>query len=117
MYTSRANGLEKVIGSLINFGLLLLLAYGTHHYARPALLEVWQDGYGSVTTSAEAPELNLFVGLFRGDPVADQPEDTARCELNLFLRWITIPLAMILVMSAAGTASDILVRERRRRPG
>jgi ABC-2 family transporter protein len=112
MYTSRDRGLAKGIGSLFNAGLLVLLAYATYHYARPALFEVWRHGYGAGVTSADRPEMNLFVGLFLGGSGLDQPEDAARIEFNLFLRWITVPIAMILVLALASTSCEVLTRER-----
>jgi ABC-2 family transporter len=112
MYTSRNSGVDKAIGSLINIGFLGLLVYGTYYYAKPALLEVWRHGYGSGVTSADRPEMNLFMGLFLRGLESNQPEDAARTEFNLFLRWITVPIAMILVLATASTSCEVLTRER-----
>jgi hypothetical protein len=112
MYTARDGGFAKAVGSLINFAVLAALAFGTYYYARPALAEVWRHGYGSGATSSDRPEMNLFVGLFRGGLGDDRRPDAARAEFNLFLRWITVPLAMIVVFVVAGTASEVLTRER-----
>ena len=89
-----------------------MLVYGTYHYAKPALFEVWRHGYGSGLTSADRPEMNLFVGMFLGGLGDDQPRDAARMEFNLFLRWITVPLAMMLVLTVPSTATEVFSRER-----
>lgn len=112
MYTSRETGWGKALGSIVNLGFLVLLAYATFHYARPALVEVWRHGYRSGVTSAERPEMNLFVGVFLNRSELDGPIDAARLEFNLFVRWITVPIAMILVLAMPSTASEILTRER-----
>ncbi len=112
MYTARDGGFAKALGSLINLAVLAALVFGTYHYARPALAEVWRHGYGSGVATADRPEMNLFVGVFRGGLGDDRRPDAARAEFNLFLRWITVPVAMIVVFVIAGTASEVFTRER-----
>ena len=56
--------------------------------------------------------MNLLVGVFLNRSELDGPIDAARLEFNLFVRWITVPIAMILVLAMPSTASEILTRER-----
>ena len=113
MYTSRNSGLDKAIGSLINLAFLGGLVYATYYYAKPALFEVWRHGYGSGVTSADRPEMNLFVGMFLGGMGDNQPRDAARNQFNI------VPAVddhsagnLVLVLSVASTSCEVLTRER-----
>jgi ABC-type Na+ efflux pump permease subunit len=112
MNFARAGLLENVLGILINLGIFGALGYVTYFFARPALIEVWQHGYRSGITSAERPEWNLFIRLFMSGYGVNSPADIARTELNVFLRYITSVLALLLTLGAAGTVAQGIVRER-----
>ena len=111
-YTSRDNRFARIIGVLINLSVLAGLTYGVYYYARPALREVWNHGYRSGGTTQTRPEFNLFIRIFMtGDGIHD-PVNVARFEFNLFLRCVTVPIAFILATMAAGTATEVISRER-----
>jgi ABC-type Na+ efflux pump permease subunit len=114
MYTTRGNGLMKAVGAAINLGFLAALCYATCHFASPAVVEVWRHGYQSGVTSAEPPELNLFVRMLVPTGRPSQPVDLARTDFNLFLRFVTISIMVLLPFSAVGSASQVLALERRK---
>src|SRR5262249_47493406 len=68
--------------------------------------------YGPVTTSHAQPEFNLFVRMFLPGGGISIPTDQARTEFNLFLRYLTTTIALFLALCAAGTAAEVLGRER-----
>ena len=118
MHTARAGLLAKVIGLVIFLGMYGVLAYFTFFFARPALIEVWRNGYGSGITSAEQPELNLMVRFFMSGAEFNPPADFARTEFNLYLRFITTPLVFLITLVASGMAAERMVRRARlARPG
>jgi ABC-2 family transporter protein len=103
-----------LFGLLINLGIYGALGYFTYFFARPALIEVWQHGYTSGITSAERPEWNLMIRFFMSGYGVNAPADIARTELNLFLRNITTPLIFLIMLVAAGMASEAIISERAR---
>ena len=114
MYTSRETGFGKALGTLINLGLLSALIYATFYFAKPALVEVWKHGFTSGMTTADRPQTNLFVGLFLRGVGENQPQDAARMQFNLFLRWTTIPMAIILLLAVSSSSCEVITRERAR---
>ena len=114
MYTTRGNGLLKAVGVLGNLGLLAALAYATYYFARPAMVEVWRHGYGSGATSNARPEFNLFVRMFVPGGGVNQPLDLARTEFNLFLRYVTFSITLLLTFIIAASATETIALERRK---
>jgi ABC-type Na+ efflux pump permease subunit len=114
MHTTRRSGLIKAVGVLVNLGVLAALAYATYHFARPAVAEVWRHGYGSGVTSNVRPEFNLFVRMLVPLGGVSQPLDLARTEFNLFLRYVTGWIALLLTFTIAGSATETIALERRK---
>jgi ABC-type transport system involved in multi-copper enzyme maturation permease subunit len=114
MYTTRASGLAKVFGFLLNFGILATLAFGTYYFARPAVIEVWNHGYSSGQTTDKPPEMNLFIRLFVSGGGFNLPVDLARTEFNLFLRYITGMIAFCIAVFAMAVAAEMVATERAR---
>ena len=114
MYTTSANGFMKAIGAIFNLVAVGVLGYATCYYARPAVVEVWRHGYTSGVTSNAKPEMNLFVRLFVTGLDAHAPVDLARTEFNVFLRFLTFTITLLLSFVVAGTANEILMLERRK---
>jgi ABC-type transport system involved in multi-copper enzyme maturation permease subunit len=113
MYTTRGNGLMKAAGLLVNVGLVAALAYATYYSARPAVLEVWRHGYGSGVTTDERPVFNLFVRMSApGGGTA--PSDLARTEFNLFLRYVTSLITLVLTLIIAVSATEAITWEQRK---
>jgi ABC-type transport system involved in multi-copper enzyme maturation permease subunit len=113
MYTTRGNGLMKAAGLLVNLGLLAALASATYFFARPAVLEVGRHGYGSGVTSNARPELDLFVRMFVPGCGVNQPSDLARTEFNLFLRYVTFSITLVLTFFIAGSVTETISLEQR----
>ncbi len=114
MYTAGTGLLAKALGLVIWMGFYGILICGTLFFARPALLEVWQHGYGSGITSAERPEWNLAIRFFMSGAEVNPPADLARSELNLYLRFITTPIVFLITLVATGIAAEGIMRERTR---
>jgi ABC-type transport system involved in multi-copper enzyme maturation permease subunit len=114
MYTTTANGFMKAIGIIINLGVVGALAYATYYFARPAVVEVWRHGYSLGATRAANPEMNLFVRMFMTGSDVNAPVDLARMEFNVFLRYVTLTITLLLSFIVAGTATEILMLERRK---
>jgi len=114
VHTARAGLLGKSLGLVIYLGIYGILTYFTLFFARPALTEVWRNGYASGITSAERPEWNLMIRFFMSGVEVNPPADLARTEFNLYLRFITAPLIFMITLFAFGMAADGIVRERTR---
>jgi hypothetical protein len=112
MYTTRGNGLMKAIGWVLNAGGLAVLGYATYYFAAPAVREVWAHGYAMAVTDARRPEFNLFVRIFVPRAETNQAVDLARVDFNVFLRYATTGLAIVLALGVAGAPGEVLVRER-----
>ena len=91
-----------MVGLVITLGIYGALGYVTYFFARPALIEVWHHGY------AFRDHQRRTTGVEHGDPVLHvrlrrQPAGRlARTEFNVFLRFITTPLAFMITLVAAG---------------
>ena len=114
MYTTTVNGFMKAIGIVINIGVVGGLAYATYYFAQPAVIEVWRHGYSSGVSRAANPEMNLFVRMFMTGSDANAPVDLARMEFNVFLRYVTLTITLLLSFIVAGTATEILMLESRK---
>jgi ABC-type transport system involved in multi-copper enzyme maturation permease subunit len=114
MHTDRSGLLGKVIALVVYLGMYAVLAYVTLFFARPALIEVWSNGYNSGITSAEHPEWNLAIRFFMAGAEINPPADLARIEFNLYLRFITTPLVLLITLVASGMAAEGMIRERTR---
>jgi ABC-type transport system involved in multi-copper enzyme maturation permease subunit len=112
IYTSQSSSLMNAIGVLINLAFLAALGYATYYYAKPALLEVWQHGFGRSLASDARPEFNLFIRIFSPSPGFSEPVDVARTEFNLFLRYVTTAITVLTTLVIPGCAAEILTRER-----
>ena len=104
----------KAVGVIINLGFLAALGYATYYFARPAVVEVWRHGYGSGLTRGAKPDLNLFVGMFLSGMDANAPVDLARARFNVFLRYVTFTILLLLGFTLPGAAAETLTRERAR---
>jgi ABC-type transport system involved in multi-copper enzyme maturation permease subunit len=111
-YTTRTHGLVRAAGSLISLAILAGLAYGTYYFARPALLEVWRHGYGVPTGRRADLEFNLFVRMFVPNTSNGQPIDQGRVDFNVFLRYVTTMMTIIVSFIIASFAAEILTLER-----
>lgn len=114
MHTARTGLLGKALGLVIYSGIYGILIYFTVYFARPALTEVWRNGYASGITSAERPEWNLMIRYFMSGVDVNPPADLARTEFNLYLRFVTTPLIFIITVFTFGIAADGIVSERTR---
>ena len=114
MHTARAGLLGKAFGLVIYLGIYGILTYFTLFFARPALIEVWRNGYASGITSAERPEWNLAIRFFMSGSPVSPPADLARTEFNLYLRFITTPLIFMITLFTFGMAADGIISERTR---
>ncbi|HZW34908.1 MAG TPA: ABC transporter permease subunit, partial [Isosphaeraceae bacterium] len=112
MYTARGNGLMKAIGWLLNAGCLAVLAYATSCFAAPAVREAWEHGYPLAVSDVNRPEFNLFLRIFLPGAGPNQPIDLARIDFNLFLRYATTAMAVVLAVGGAATPGEVLDRER-----
>ncbi|MFI5461163.1 MAG: ABC transporter permease [Isosphaerales bacterium] len=113
-YTTRGNSVLKSLGVLVNLGLVAALACATYFFARPAVVEVWRHGYGSGVTSNARPEFNLFVRMFVPGGAVNQPPDLGRTEFNLFLRYVTSSITLLLTLIIAESAAETISVERRK---
>jgi ABC-type Na+ efflux pump permease subunit len=113
MFTARTAGFARVLELAINLILFSSLAYGTYFYAAPAFVEVWNQGYLSRSPSNDPPELNPFVSLFGtgGMPI---PNDFARTQFNIFIRMVSLLLALLLTLGAGGNVAGDIAIERAR---
>ena len=114
MHTARAGLLGKALSLVIYLGIYGILTYFTFFFARPALIEVWHNGYRSGITSAERPEWNLVIRFLMSGAEVNPPADLARTEFNLYLRFITTPLVFLITLFVAGIAADGIESERTR---
>ncbi len=112
MYTSRGTGFDKVFQLAFNVGLLASFAYATWQYAAPALLEVRNHGYGT-TQRTEPPDLNFFA-IFYTNPSSLVPADFARTQFNVFIRFVSI-LLVIVVTSGVGSYMEADLSNERAR--
>ncbi len=113
-YTARDAPFVRMVTQGTFVGLSILLAVGTFVYARPAFAEVWQNGYASATVDAMSESPPVLIRLFgiRGNAVG--PSDRSRVEFNLFIRYTTVPMTLILCFVLAGFSSEALGVERSR---
>lgn len=109
-YTLRARGLSRLANNVIWLVLAGAVAFGTHHFARPALAEVRAHGYASGPSTDAKPEFNLMVGLFA--TASDGPIDRARMELNTYLRILSFGLTLFLGTIAMSFAMESITVER-----
>ncbi|MBX6315248.1 MAG: ABC transporter permease subunit [Isosphaeraceae bacterium] len=86
-HTSSTTGWAKLVGLLLVLGLIGVLAYHTFNFARPAFIELWENGFGK--------------GV-----------QTQREDFSLFLRIIGAALGALLMLGATATASAGLTAER-----
>jgi hypothetical protein len=114
MYTTRSHGVMKAIGVIITFGLLAALVYATYYFARPAVVEVWKHGYRAGMTSTSQPVANVFMSIFLRGFDVNAPVDAARIEFNMFLRYVTFTISILLTFVIAGSAAETLTLERAR---
>ncbi len=114
MYTTRGNGLIKVLGVLFSVGLLAALASATYHHAIPALVEVWRHGYGSGVPTDVRPEFNPLVRTLAPNRGTNEPLDARRTEFNLFLRYVTSAITFFVTFLVAVSAAEIIELERRK---
>ena len=112
MNLARGGLLGNLLGLLIGLGCLGVVCYVTYFFARPAMSEVWRNGYGSGIATAERPEWNLVVRFFMSGNGVNPPADVARTELNLYLRHVTTVLVFLLLLGLPGTVSEAIVSER-----
>ena len=110
MHTSRTGFLGQAVGLVISLGIYGAVTYFTFFFARPALSEVWTNGYSSGITSAEQPEMNMVVRLFMPDAEFNTPADFARTDFNLYLRFVTTPLVFLITLVASGMAAESMTR-------
>ena len=87
-YVSRTSASTKLLGGLVVFACLLGVFYGTYEFARPAFVELWENGY----TSSNAY--------------------SARCEFNVFLRFVGTFLYVVWALGVASASSSGLSSER-----
>jgi hypothetical protein len=112
MYTTRTHGLVKAIGWLICLVQLAALAFGTYYFAKPALAEVWRYGYAVSLKGSAEPQFNLFVRIFVPSLGLNQPADMARVDFNIFVRYVTLLLNLIMAFMVAGITAEVLNLER-----
>jgi ABC-type transport system involved in multi-copper enzyme maturation permease subunit len=113
-YTARAGIIAQLFGLLIALAVYGWLAWATVFFTRPALAELWRNGYASGLTSAERPEFNLMLRFFFTGPIVNAPPDSARVDLNLFLRFTTTALVLMLALIAAACSAESITSERAR---
>ncbi len=94
-YTNRSRGLARLFDLTVQCGIAAAIAYPTWFFGKPALLEVWNHGYASGLTSGERPEFNLFVRFFP-NAANGLAIDQSRVDFNLFLRFITVFICLII---------------------
>jgi ABC-type transport system involved in multi-copper enzyme maturation permease subunit len=111
-YTSRESGLLKAANILIFGGLLVGLSVATFFYARPAFVELWRHGYGSAATAVGDPDMNIILRVFLPRSGPGGPVDTARVDFNLFIRYATIAIIVIMSFVVGGMASEVVGTER-----
>jgi ABC-type transport system involved in multi-copper enzyme maturation permease subunit len=90
LHTTRPHSLADLIGLVFAAGLLVLVAYGTYHFARPAFAEWFAGGPGSTAV------------------------DVKRTEFNAFLRHVTSWIEFFTLLIAAGGAAEGITSERAR---
>jgi ABC-type transport system involved in multi-copper enzyme maturation permease subunit len=114
IYTAREPLSSRVLGFAINTAIFALLGYVTYFFGRPAVIELWHHGYTAGLTSADRPEWNPVVRFFLSGPDVSPPADQARTEFNLYLRYITAPLALFIIIGACGAGGQGIMTERNR---
>ena len=114
MNTSRTSLLGNATGAVIFLAIYATLAYVTFFFAGPAVIEVWNHGYGAGITTAESPDWNVMIRFFMSGYGVNPPADVARSDFNAYLRFITIPLTFLLTLIAAGMTSESIISERNR---
>jgi hypothetical protein len=65
-------------------------------------------------TSNAPPEFNLFVRMFVPARGLNQPSDLARTEFNLFLRYVTFSITLLMTFISAASATETIALERRK---
>lgn len=113
-YTARDAPFVRITTQGTFVGLAILLAVGTFVYARPAFAEVWQNGYASASVDAISESPPVLIRLFGIKGNAVGPSDRARVEFNLFIRYMSVPMLLILCFVLAGFSSEVLGVERSR---
>jgi hypothetical protein len=111
-YTSRVNGLVKVLNVMIFGGLLVGMAGATLYFARPAFAELWQHGYGVGSIAGPTPETNIFLRFFMPATGPGGPRDVARGDFNIFIRFATVAILMLVSLTIGGMAAEVLAVER-----
>jgi ABC-type transport system involved in multi-copper enzyme maturation permease subunit len=114
MSTSYASLFDKATGAVLLLGIYAALGYVTFFFARPAMIEVGQHGYGAGVTTAESPEWNIIIRFLMSGYGVNPPADIARTEFNIYLRFVTTPLTFLFTLMAAGMASESVISERNR---
>ena len=109
-YTLRARGLSRLLNNVIWIALGAGVLYGTYHFGRLALAEVRAHGYNSGPSSDARPEFNLLIRVFV--PSSDPPIDQARIDLNIYLRILSVGLALFLGVLAMSFAMQGITVER-----
>jgi hypothetical protein len=97
---------------LIFGGLLAGLAAATFYYARPAFVELWRYGYGSAATAAPEHEMNILLRMFLPRSSQGGPVDIARTDFNLFIRYATVAIIVVMSFLVGGIASEVIGTER-----
>lgn len=110
-YTSRLRGVTRLLDSIIQLGIAGTIAWGTYIYAKPAIVEVWRNGYTSGPTSDQRPEGNILLRFFL-PPNTGGPADQARVEFSFFLRWLSVFVLFFLSSIAAQMGFDGIFQER-----
>ena len=87
-YVSRTSASIKLLGGLVILACLIGVSYGTYEFARPAFIELRENGYTSG---------NAYM---------------ARFEFNVFLRFIGTALYVVWALGIAGASSSGLSSER-----
>jgi ABC-2 family transporter protein len=111
-YTTRENAFTKALGLLIFGGLIIGLAAGAIHFARPAFVEVWRHGYGSARSANSEYAMSFLVQILKPTLSPGGPVDAARGEFNNFIRGTTIGIVVVMTFLVGGFASEILGVER-----
>ena len=112
--TTRANGLMKAVVVLLQFIWLAAQVSGTYYFGRPALVEVWRHGYGSAATVHAGPDFNIIARMFLPGSGPGFSIDMARFDFNVFIRFATLAISLVMVFYLAASATEFLGLERAR---
>jgi ABC-type Na+ efflux pump permease subunit len=112
-YTNRARGLARLLDLVVYLGIAAAIAYPTWFFGKPALVEVWNHGYASGSTSVERPEFNLIVRFFPNSATG-LAADQSRIDFNVLLRFITVFFSLFVGATAAALGADGIAAERLR---